>query len=114
MPVNGFKDLNKTKIAPDSILFVMDHDLGFLLEVLIKTVPWTFVSKKIESFESLSSENSSSIPDLEKAQWIFVFLKFSPRLREKSIKIFKELIKLNSKPKMLALFFRNICNQVRS
>jgi len=77
----------------------MDHDLGFLLDGIRKTSSsLAFTDDKLDQYDDVDiSQGLENFPKLKDAKNIFIFLKYSPRLKQSSLTIMKKLIKLPSK-----------------
>ncbi len=90
-------------------MFLLDHDLGYLTNEVKKVFPYDHLMEKLEEFDMNDEKNVKNSFKLIKAKHIYVFLKFSPRVKEKSIRILQELIKLNSN---YLYFFTNIFRDI--
>jgi hypothetical protein len=83
--------------SKEDILILYDHDLNFLKPEIQKMVDVPFCEEKLEDFDTSVPELYKNALKLAKAKVIVVFLKFSPRVREKSLKILADLVALKSR-----------------
>jgi len=100
-PINkGIKTrYNKEGVEAKPVLILFDHDLGFIKDYLVCfDLPLNFICEKLYSFDyenhiSPSAEIEGKKGKLSGYAGIFIFLKFSPRVKSSSLKMLQKMVK---------------------
>jgi len=87
----------KDGVEAKPVLILFDHDLGFIKDYLICfDIPCNFICEKLYSFDYENHQNPAAIKSQEKLSGyagVFIFIKFSPRVKSSSLKMLQKLIK---------------------
>ena len=90
----------KEGVEAKPVLILLDHDLGFIKDYLVCfDIPCNFICEKLYSFDYENHQGPAAVESQEKKgklsgyAGVFIFIKFSPRVKSSSLKMLQKLVK---------------------